>query len=175
MSWELMSDEKRICACGKGFVVERHYMDDWNRTREERFVECKYCKEQQLKERNRREEMRSAFDKIVSYFNEKYLDQWIAYFKDKISKKSIWETVHSIGLENCSLSTFYSDHRSHSIEEMNGYYKSLVKIKNITKIIQILDIKDEVIENELPELLNFYEEQERKSYNEAYAQYRKKI
>lgn len=77
-------------------------------------------------------------------------------------------------LERCSLSTFYADYSSVPITEMTKYYKKLVQIYNIPKIIKVLNIQDLYIENEFTELLKFYEEQRRKNYNEACEYYRKK-
>ncbi|SEU28818.1 hypothetical protein SAMN05443270_4623 [Lacrimispora sphenoides] len=76
MSWELISTNKRSCSCGKGFVIERHYMDDWNRTKEESCLKCKDCERKQIEEHNKQKEMRNACDKLISYFNEKYLNQY---------------------------------------------------------------------------------------------------
>lgn len=175
MSWELMRTDKNPCPCGKGFIIEKHYMDDWNRTKEEHILKCKECMEEQIKSRKQITDKSNECKKVVTYFNDNYLEQWIEYFKNRKSKKLIWGTVHEMGMEICSLSTFYSRYRTLSLSEMNGYYKSLVQIQNIPKLIQVLNIKDEIIENALPELLKFYEEQERKRLNEAYAYYRKKI
>lgn len=39
MSWELLSTVKKVCSCGKGYIIDSSYMDDWNRTREESFCD----------------------------------------------------------------------------------------------------------------------------------------
>lgn len=174
MSWELISTYKKKCLCGKGTVTVERYMDDWNRTKEDSCLECDDCERKQIEEHNKQKEIRNACDILISYFNEKYLKQWIAYFDDNNTKKSIWETAYNMKLENCSLNSFYSRHRSLPMLKMDEYYKSLVQIQNIPQLIQVLKIKDEIIDNALPDLLDFYEEERRKRYNEAYAYYRKK-
>lgn len=57
MSWELMRTDKMSCPCGKGFVIEERYMDDWNRTKEERYFECKYCENKIVEEKTKQIEM----------------------------------------------------------------------------------------------------------------------
>lgn len=48
MGWELMSTNTQLCPCGNGFVVEKRYMDDWNNTEEDCYIECEDCKEKQI-------------------------------------------------------------------------------------------------------------------------------
>lgn len=43
MSWELMSEHKEPCKCGKGVVVTGFYMDDWNRSETRIISGCKEC------------------------------------------------------------------------------------------------------------------------------------
>ena len=31
MSWEEMSTSQAVCPCGKGYITQKHYGDDWNR------------------------------------------------------------------------------------------------------------------------------------------------
>jgi hypothetical protein len=174
MSWELMSTNKKPCPCGKGFIVEENFMDDWNRTKEEHYFECDECKKKNddlivlVIEKDKREKMLN--DEIVSYFNEHYIDQWIAYFNDKKSIKTVWKTIYNMGIESGSLSSFYSHKRFSPL-----YFQNLVQIQNISKIMQVLNIKDEIIERKLPEALRIYEERRINSSNEAYAHYRKRI
>ncbi|WP_124065675.1 hypothetical protein [Clostridium sp. E02] len=124
MSWELMNTIEKTCLCGKGHVIIKYFMDDWNRSREESYCDCEYCNKKQLEEQNKRKEMISACEKIVCYFNDNYLDQWIVYFCGMKSKKSIWERVHALKLEYCSLNSFYSRHRKLPLLKMDSYYKS---------------------------------------------------
>lgn len=49
-----------------------------------------------------------------------------------------------------------------------------MQVQYIPILIHELKIKDAIIDDALPELLDFHEEERRKSYNEDYANYRKK-
>lgn len=31
MSWKEMSTSQTVCPCGKGYITQKHYGDDWNR------------------------------------------------------------------------------------------------------------------------------------------------
>lgn len=108
---------------------------------------------------------------IIAYFNENYIEQWLAYFNDKKSKKAIWETVSKMGIEKSSLSTFYSHQHFLIIEK---YIRRFVQIQNIPKIMEVLNIKDQNIEEALQEALRIYEARERAEFNEAYAHWRMK-
>jgi len=109
--------------------------------------------------------------KIVSYFNENYIEQWLAHFNDKKSKKAIWETVSKMEIEKCSLSTFYSHQHFLIIEK---YIRDFVQVQNIPKIMKVLNIKDQNIEEALPEALMIYEARKRAEFNEAYSHWRMK-
>lgn len=175
MSWELMSTDKKICPCGKGYIIKEYYMDDWNRSDTKSYFECDYCKEKQLKEQIKTKEMYDACSKIVSYFNNTYLNQLVLYFKSAKNKKAIWKMASDLKLEYRTLSNFYTHNRSLSMLAIDSYVKSLVTVRNIPRLMNILKIKDSTIDMELPDLLDFYEKEERKSYNEAYLRFRKKI
>lgn len=45
MSWEEMSTSQTVCPCGKGYITQKHYGDDWNRFKDGTVViECEDCK-----------------------------------------------------------------------------------------------------------------------------------
>ena len=45
MSWEEMSTSQTVCPCGKGYITQKHYGDDWNRFKDGPVViECEDCK-----------------------------------------------------------------------------------------------------------------------------------
>jgi hypothetical protein len=77
------------CNCGKSIYTEIGEMDDWNRQREYKIINCPECanqarieaerqKEQQSKNQTRLKELASD---IKTYFECSYLDEWAAYFK----------------------------------------------------------------------------------------------
>lgn len=171
MSWELMNTYKHPCQCGKGFVVVENYMDDWNRTEEKNYIHCEDCNNRMIEKQNQEKEINNEIAAIVDYFNEKYLDQWVDYFSDKKNKKVIWETVHNMGVESYSLTSFYSHQRSTSMDAMRGYYKNLVNIQSMKTIMQVLNIKDETIEVTLPKLIDFDNDRRRRILNEMYSRY----
>ena len=44
MSWEEMRTSKIVCPCGKGYIIQKHYGDDWNRFKDGPVViECEDC------------------------------------------------------------------------------------------------------------------------------------
>lgn len=49
MSWDVMIDKIRKCDCGKGKIRYISEMDDWNRTDNTEYVDCKECYEKYLR------------------------------------------------------------------------------------------------------------------------------
>lgn len=45
MSYELDSTRKMKCPCGKGYIVEKNYSDDWGRFKNDFSIICNDCKE----------------------------------------------------------------------------------------------------------------------------------
>lgn len=44
MSWEEMSTSKIVCPCGKGYITQKHFSDDWNRFEDGPvIIECEDC------------------------------------------------------------------------------------------------------------------------------------
>lgn len=45
MSWELSKTSKITCPCGKGYIIQEHFDDDWNRTKKDSpVIQCEECK-----------------------------------------------------------------------------------------------------------------------------------
>lgn len=45
MSWEEINKSQVVCPCGKGYITQKHYVDDWNRFESGPVViECEDCK-----------------------------------------------------------------------------------------------------------------------------------
>jgi hypothetical protein len=141
VSWEEMYRREYLCKCGKGTYTEIGEMDDWNRHREYRVINCPECanqarneaerqKEQQIKKETRLKELASD---IKDSFESSYMDEWVAYFKPIKSKKDAWQLAYNIGVESRSLSSFYQFYKGISIE---GYAKNLITIKEMEKFCQ---------------------------------------
>lgn len=113
-------------------------------------------------------------DEIVDYFTENYGKEWIAYFNNKKSIKSLWKTINDIGINQLSLSTLYSHHKMNWFSR-EKYINDLVQIQNIDKIMIILNLQDDNIEKALPNALKIYRDKEKADFNIAYAAWRKKI
>lgn len=168
MSWEKSSEYERTCSCGKGKVIISTEMDDWNRIRSYETVLCDQCREksyQKIKIKQERDlKFRNLSSQVISYFNNHYSKIWISYFNNK-NKKAIWKSVFNLGVENCSLSSFYSKYKTLNTEE---YINKLVKVENLPKIINGLNIKDEELESLLVEPLEIFYEIKNEWINEAY-------
>lgn len=93
------------------------------------------------------------------------------YFEQTKSKKSVWEVMHGIGIEKRSLQSFYSHNKNFDKQK---YIEKAISIGNISKIISLINIKDEILEQMLEEPFGIYTKRENISYNEMYRRYRKK-
>jgi arginyl-tRNA--protein-N-Asp/Glu arginylyltransferase len=156
MSWEEMYRRYYPCKCGKSTFTEIGEMDDWNRFREYRVINCPECaklerievekqKEKQIKNEKRLREL--AAD-IKDSFENSYMDEWFAIFQPLKSKKEAWQLAHNMGVENKSLSSFYQFSKGISIKE---YAKNLVSIRNMDKIIATLHIQDNILSAKVKE------------------------
>lgn len=175
MSWEVMSDKEETCLCGKGKIRIILEMDDWNRTRESEEILCEEC----LKELTRKKKLQEDEDEkyiklsndVIIYFKEKHLPKLFKYFEQTKSKKSIWETMHGIGIEKGSLQSFYNHNKKFDKQQ---YIEKAISIGNISKIVSLINIKDEMLEQILKEPFEIYTKREKISYNESYRRCRKK-
>lgn len=44
MSWEETGISQTVCPCGKGYITQKHYGDDWNRFEDGQvIIECEEC------------------------------------------------------------------------------------------------------------------------------------
>jgi hypothetical protein len=43
MSWDELNTIEVKCPCGKGKVIQKSYMDDWNRHKYEQLISCPDC------------------------------------------------------------------------------------------------------------------------------------
>lgn len=175
MSWEVMRDEEKTCSCGKGKIRIIVEMDDWNRTRESEEILCEECQKELLRKKKIKEDEDKKYAKlsndVIIYFKEKYLPELLKYFEQTKSKKSIWEVMHGIGIEKRSLQSFYSHNKKF---DKQRYLERAISIGNISEIISLINIKDEMLEQMLKEPFEIYTKRENASYNEMYRRYRKK-
>ncbi len=109
MSWETMVPDVKPCWCGKGTITYVTEMDDWNRVRNHKEINCPECREQdriKTEENNAKEEKRkSLHDKARNIAVSRYLDQWLAMFRD-LNKKEAWQ-LYTKETGYPTLSTFY--------------------------------------------------------------------
>ncbi len=143
MSWEEMYSRDYPCSCGKGTYTEVVEMDNWNRRREHRTINCPECAENEkiakINEAKEREKLKNLDEEIKTYFSEHYMEKWLSYFDSAKNKKEIWALAKGRGIEGDSLSSFYSRNKSLSMEE---YVKNLAVSNNMQKIMQFLNVED---------------------------------
>ena len=143
MSWEKFSPEIKPCWCGKGTITYIMEMDDWNRTRTSRTINCQECLEKYLseeKEKTRKKELREKLNhKAKSLAVDRYLDAWLEKFEG-LNKKQAWEILtDKSGYP--SLGTFYK----HTKEEgMPKYIKRQFE-QDFEACLEKLGISDENI------------------------------
>lgn len=111
---------------------------------------------------------------FISYFKRKYSKEWLSFFDKCSGKKSLYNTINNLGIEQCSLSTFYAWSRKRYFSR-EKYIIDLIQIENIEAICKALQIQDDVVDNNLPILLEEYKKQRIKDYNYAMAYYRHKL
>ena len=175
MSWEEGIKKTRVCSCGKGTIVTHIEFDDWNRQRSYEEILCEYCKEQKRKEDVQKAKVEQKYHEdiinVIRYIKKYYLKDWLDYFEDIKTKKGLWNIVISMGIERCSLNTFYKWYKYRGKEK---YLKDLIKIENLLPIIKLLNIQDEELIDNVNNILIIQEQRKSSSYNEVYRNYRKK-
>lgn len=169
MSWE-EAISYRSCECGKGKVQVTNRMDDWNRSEYSEIILCEECKERERRQQeyeNKRElKFKEQEEIVLNYFNLNYLEKWLDYFSEMRCKNEIWTVVHNAKIEICCLKTFYEHLKSYRTRE--DYIKRLITFDKIPNIIGLLEINDDKLNEMLKEPMNYYNERERKRWNEAY-------
>jgi hypothetical protein len=109
MSWEEMGCETRPCPCGKGTVTYRWEMDDWNRTRGGKTINCPKCQaDAEAEERaamERERERAALLSRAGELARERYLESWLSPYSGK-SKKDPW-LIYTGGRGYPALGTFY--------------------------------------------------------------------
>ncbi|MCK6205768.1 hypothetical protein KZX50_10000 [Bacillus infantis] len=156
MSWEEMYRREYPCKCGKRTYTEIGEMDDWNRHREYKIMNCSECARQEQIEAEKKKEKQIENEKrlrelaadIMASFENNYMDEWVTIFQSIRSKKDAWQLACRMGVENKSLSSFYQFCRGMSIRE---YARILVSIRNMEKIMATLHIQDNILSSKVKE------------------------
>lgn len=109
MSWEQMSADTKPCPCGKGTITYYMDMDDWNRTRHYKTIDCAKCKaeadEKHRLEVERERKRESLLTRAVKIAEKRYLARWLAMYEGK-NKKAAW-LLYTGGSGYPALGTFY--------------------------------------------------------------------
>ncbi len=109
MSWEKMVPDIKPCSCGKGTITYITEMDDWNRVRNHKEINCPVCREQYRikddKDRAKDKKRDGLHFKAKNIAVSRYLDQWLAMFSG-LNKKAAWQ-LYTNGSEYPTLATFY--------------------------------------------------------------------
>jgi hypothetical protein len=174
MSWDIIRDDKKPCACGQGFFRNVTKMDDWNRIDHEENLECEQCNSRytkytfysertigddgttvwiensQYKELLRRkaelkDNITNIEEKALNYFKENYEKNYLDLFKDvKRNKKAVWSKLYELELTWNSYSSFCQGVK---IEYLDKRIESLVTYRNIPKLMNILKLSDEILQD----------------------------
>lgn len=175
MSYEFMRKYEKTCPCGKGKILVTVEMDDWNRTREDETILCEECR---MRERIKAEEDAKYFklsNDVIAYFKEKYLVELLKYFDQIKTKKGIWQLMWELGMEAGSLQSFYKYFKMFGKQK---YIGDKISVGNIPNLIQLINIKDEKLDQILKEPFEIYTKRKKtsktESYNHMYRTYRKR-
>lgn len=143
MSWEEMGSETKPCPCGKGTVTYRWEMDDWNRTRGSTTIDCPKCKAEadarEAAAMQREREREELLSKARRLGEERYLERWLALFKNK-NKKEAW-LIYTGGDGYPALGTFYTHVRDEGIEKYLTQHFSY----DLDKVLRKLRVDDQEI------------------------------
>ncbi|MCM3602473.1 hypothetical protein M3175_17200 [Robertmurraya korlensis] len=159
MSWEEMYRRDYPCKCGKGTYTEVGEMDDWNRTRDYKIINCSECNERariavekEIKAKAEREaNLKILVEEISTHFEKHYMEDWLSYFENARNKKEVWSLATKTGVESYSLSAFY-DHNKGSNKE--DYVRRLARPNNMLKIIETLNINDDLLNSKVKEAMD---------------------
>ena len=121
-----MNRNVRPCRCGAGSVIIVFEMDDWNRTRENRTIDCDVCLENERKETLRIEALRKKKEELhqqaICSAKERHLEDWLSRFEG-LSKKKVWEKLPKNPWGYPSLGTFYT-HSKDLDSYLTSYFES---------------------------------------------------
>lgn len=169
LSWEEINRGTYPCRCGKGTYTIISKMDDWNRTKHSTILNCPECAEQEklksIKEAEERELLEKLDNEIKKSFEEKYKDKWIMYFENAKNKKQIWEMARRLGIEENSLSTFYSRNRNIN---MSDYIMSLANYQHMDKIMSYININDNNLKSKSDTAMKLYKADLSRRINDWY-------
>lgn len=154
MSWQEKYREDYPCDCGKGTYTKIYEDDDWNRDRERVIINCPECIEKakiaEAERKRKRDEdnarLKELITEINTYFEERYLEEWLTYFTSARNKKEAWALAKKIGIEYYSLSSFYQWNKGLSVEE---YGRKLARFYNMEKIMVALNIDDSILKSKV--------------------------
>lgn len=145
MGYEIIRQETDSCRCGKGAVVFRVEVDDWNRMRRSFETRCLHCSlENEIERRKSQVEQQfreECLQKARSLAEERYLQTWLDRFRS-CSSKVAWMR-YTGGAAYPSLGTFYKHVRDFGgiVEYMRWCFSS-----NVGCALQTMRIADEEID-----------------------------
>lgn len=169
-----MSNHQYKCPCGNSTYTIKYFMDDWNRSEEQREMDCHSCKQNyQLytcsyfhsgmecsscrwvpKESYKKVEdigiqLNKTKKDIIDIATSRYLDKWLMYFQNIKTKKGIWRELTDNGKKYPSLSTFYAHTKN---ESLNIYLRREFTLEKVPTILQKIDIIDNEINDKLQQI-----------------------
>jgi len=157
MGWEEIGWMDASCPCGRGVVMTVREMDESNRIRKRSYMFCDACDElarekwddDRKRSENEKKKVLDLRERILSHFDLRYLRDWQAHFALSPSKKAVWEILHQNGVFSRGLTTFYGDLRE---EPLPCFLRNIATVSNIGKILCLLEIQDEELEQLLHEI-----------------------
>jgi hypothetical protein len=163
MSWEQMSADTKPCPCGKGTITYYIDMDDWNRFRHYKKIDCPKCKaeadEKHRLEGEREKKRESLLAKAVQIAEKRYLARWLAMYEGK-NKKAAWQ-LYTGGSGYPALGTFYKHVKFDGTVEQ---YLRRSFSHDFQKALKQMKVKD----REIDELLSAREKIPASPANESY-------
>ena len=167
MDLDFVNEEK--CPCGKGIYRIEHYSDDWLRHEEKWIMDCSICinnyglwtygrsKDGMIeghylwvpiellrKEKAINNSISNERESLITLATKRYLEKWLAYFKEFKTKKAIWNEIKRQD-ENYphifypSLSTFYSHIKNKGVD---NYLRNFFSIENFPLIFNKIRVED---------------------------------
>lgn len=144
MSWETMSSETKPCNCGRGTVTYERQMDDWNRVRKLRTINCDICSEAEGKRHDKARKAKEQFDHLTleafCLAEQRYFPKWVDQYSGK-SKKEIWRHLIGDGTYP-TLPTFYK--HVGDCGGLSNYLASYFRT-HFDKILARMDIDDDEV------------------------------